>query len=190
MPFYFELAMDFAAVFLKDPPIPGMSQDEVAAIHIYTLEWMEGHSIYEALNTALRMEDRAAMKPYSAYFRLLMHALGKVPRMSGTFLRGLDVNLYGKYAENEIIVWWAFTSCAKGGDPIEKGSFLGKTGTLFNIDASGVDIEPFSAFKKEREALLLPGVELQVRSFAKLPGSTFLVNLKEVKAQDDKAPIK
>jgi len=47
---------------------------------------------------------------------------------------------------------------------LENDLFLGKTSkrTLFNLTTrSGVDIGPFSMYRKEKEILLLPGIRLQ-----------------------------
>merc|ERR1719331_612987 len=56
-------------------PSQPMSAELYAAILLYT-----GNSIYSALNAALRSEDRRKVKKWRTYLRLLLEAMGCMPK--------------------------------------------------------------------------------------------------------------
>lgn len=61
-------------------PKDGLSQDESAAIHLYTLEWnVREHSLYMLLNQTLRTPDRARLVPWFKYLKLFLTAFRKLP---------------------------------------------------------------------------------------------------------------
>ena len=65
---------------------------------------------------------------------------------------------------------------------IENKLFLGKDGTrtLFSIDVkAGVDLGAYSAFKEEKEVILLPGTVLRVKSIADLGNELVIVDLEQ-----------
>jgi hypothetical protein len=61
-------------------PENGLSQDESAAIHLYTMEWMvHDNSLYAMLNRNLRLADRAKLRPWFRYLKLFLTAFFKLP---------------------------------------------------------------------------------------------------------------
>ena len=61
-------------------PKDGLSQDESAAIHLYTIEWdVHENSLYMKLNQTLRLADRAKLQPWFKYLKLFLTAFFKLP---------------------------------------------------------------------------------------------------------------
>jgi hypothetical protein len=61
-------------------PADGLSQDESASIHLYTMEWDEpDQSLYAVLNRALRTPQRQILRPWFKYLKLFLTALFKLP---------------------------------------------------------------------------------------------------------------
>jgi hypothetical protein len=61
-------------------PEDGLSPDESASIHLYTIEWDEHKSsLYMILNRTLRDADRGKLRPWFKYLKLLLTAFFKLP---------------------------------------------------------------------------------------------------------------
>jgi len=61
-------------------PEDGLSPDESASIHLYTLEWdVHENSLYMVLNRTLRMADRTKLQPWFKYLKLFLTAFFKLP---------------------------------------------------------------------------------------------------------------
>ncbi|CAF3976337.1 unnamed protein product, partial [Rotaria sordida] len=71
-------------------PADDLSVDESASIALYTMEW-EPHtnSLYYILNSALRGEDRANLKPWFLYLKLFITALSRLPSLNLSIYRGV-----------------------------------------------------------------------------------------------------
>ena len=58
----------------------GLTQDEAAAIHLYTMEWDEReNSLYMVLNQTLRAADRTKLRPWFKYLKLFLTGFFKLP---------------------------------------------------------------------------------------------------------------
>ena len=58
----------------------GLTNEESAAIHLYTIEWrVAEQSLYAVLNQTLRQANRRALVPWHKYLKLLMTAFFKLP---------------------------------------------------------------------------------------------------------------
>ena len=121
----------------------------------------------------LRARDRAALKSgYFPYTRLLYEGLRVLASTSPRMInRGVKMDVVsldpGAYAEEEVVIWWSFSSCTKKIGVLHNPQFLGSTGdrTIFQIHTRhGVDIGPFSAIQSEAEVLLPAGTALKVTS--------------------------
>ncbi|CAF1488706.1 unnamed protein product [Adineta steineri] len=64
-----------------------LTKDESAAIYLYSM----ASSFFSSLNTALRAENRHALKPWFAYLKLLMTALKTLPSIKAVVWRGVYV---------------------------------------------------------------------------------------------------
>jgi hypothetical protein len=61
-------------------PKDGLSPDESASIHLYTMEWgVHEHSLYMILNRTLRQADRTKLQPWFKYLKLFLTAFFKLP---------------------------------------------------------------------------------------------------------------
>jgi hypothetical protein len=160
-------------------PSDGLSSDESAAIHLYTMQWEEPHpSIYTTLNNILRSEQRESLKPWFRYLKLVLTALYKLPSLKSTIWRGVRGNLRDQYDDDQ--VWWGFSSCTDSVEVMEQ--FIGKSGvrTLFNIECiNGKAIRAHSFYKKENEILLMPGTYLRVVGKWSPAKDLYIIHLRE-----------
>jgi hypothetical protein len=57
-----------------------LTQDESAAIHLYTMEWdVHENSLYMVLNRTLRLADRRKLRPWFKYLKLFLTAFFRLP---------------------------------------------------------------------------------------------------------------
>lgn len=57
-------------------PKNGLTQDESASIHLYTMEWDEcENSLYMVLNRTLRVADRTKLRPWFKYLKAIFNSL-------------------------------------------------------------------------------------------------------------------
>lgn len=64
----------------SEEPDNGLSQDESASIHLYTMEWkVHENSLYAVLNRTLRLVDRRKLQPWFKYLKLFLTAFFKLP---------------------------------------------------------------------------------------------------------------
>lgn len=154
-------------------PADGLTQDESAAIRLYTMEWDaaadESHpSLYSHLNQTLKLIDRGKLRPWLRYLKLFLTALAKLPMQpQQTVWRGVRDNHSADYPEGAKITWWSFSSCTTSLKVLESDLYLGNTGmrTLLSIETFNArSISAHSNFTAEDEILLLPGTFLEVKS--------------------------
>jgi hypothetical protein len=158
--------------------------DQMAAICLYTMDWTpKENSFYHVLNKTLREQDRNRLKPWFQYLHLIMSALTQLPKLQGTFYRGVKVDLRNEYPMHGTVYWWGLSSCTKSVAVLQSDDFLGCSGprTLFAIEtSSAVDISEYSYFRGESEVLLPPARQLKVMGVLPLGGGGHLVQLKEM----------
>ncbi|CAF2956895.1 unnamed protein product, partial [Rotaria sp. Silwood2] len=160
-------------------PADGLTRDESAAIHLYTMQWEEPSvSLYTKLNTILRSKRREPLKPWFRYLKLVLTALFKLPSLKATVWRGVRGNLSDQYDED--IVWWGFSSCTESMRAMEQ--FVGKSGvrTLFTIECiNGKAIQAHSFYNDESEILLLPGTYFRVVDKWSPAKDLYMIHLRE-----------
>ncbi|CAF3606844.1 unnamed protein product [Rotaria sp. Silwood1] len=135
-------------------PQDGLSQDESAAIYLYSME-----SLYCELNRALRDKNRERLVPFFPYLKLFLTALWKLPSEKCIAWRGVKADISDQFEEGETFVWWGLSSCTTTLSVLQSENFLGKKGhrTLFNVECiNGKMIHNHSHFPLESEVLLLP----------------------------------
>ncbi|CAF3731773.1 unnamed protein product [Rotaria sp. Silwood1] len=163
-------------------PADGLTSNESAAIHLYTMHWEEPNvSLYTILNNILRSKRREPLKPWFRYLKLLLTALFKLPSLKTIVWRGVQGNLSDQYDDD--IVWWGFSSCTESLDVTER--FVGKSGirTLFTIECiNGKAIRAHSFYKEESEILLLPGTYLRVVGKSSPAKDLYIIHLRETPA--------
>ncbi|CAF3047771.1 unnamed protein product [Rotaria sp. Silwood2] len=169
-------------------PTDDLTQDESAAIRLYTMEWdsntkAANGSLYAHLNRNLKEIDRTKLHPWFRYLKLFLTALAKLPvAPRQTVWRGLHLNLSKDYLPGDKITWWAFSSCTTSLNVLESNLYLGNVGTrtLFSIEAiNGRTIRAHSHFTTEDEILLLPGTYLEVKSQLNPAPDLYIIHLQQ-----------
>ena len=165
-------------------PVDGLTQNESAAIVLYTIEWDPEHpSLYAVLNNALRLEDRRKLIPWFPYLKLLFTALFKLPSIRGTVWRGVRGDLRSSYKLGATLTWWGFSSCTASIGALTNDQYLGLSGscTLFAIQClNGKAIKRHSYFAQEDEILLLPCTHLKVIDSLSRQDGLHIIHLLEV----------
>ena len=93
-------------------PAGGLTQDESAAIYLYTMQFDNGPSLDHLLNQSLRAEEREELKSWFSFLKLFLTALYKLPSQRETVWRGIrDIDLSSKYKTGTKFVWWGVSSC-------------------------------------------------------------------------------
>lgn len=64
----------------SEEPKDGLTANESASIHLYTMEWdVQENSLYAVLNRTLRLADRRKLQPWFKYLKLFLTAIFKLP---------------------------------------------------------------------------------------------------------------
>jgi hypothetical protein len=166
-------------------PHDELDQQESASIHLYTMQFDGGPSLYHLLNQSLRAENREQLKPWFPFLKLFLTALHKLPSHSKTVWRGVrDVDLSSKYKTGTKFAWWGISSCTTNIEVLESNQFLGKKGqrTLFSIECiNGKSVAPHSYFKNtEKEIILMPGSYFEVIGQLKPGPQLHIIQLQEI----------
>ncbi|CAF4912696.1 unnamed protein product [Rotaria sp. Silwood1] len=175
----------FVAMHNCQNPTEGLTQYESAAIHLYTMQFDSGPSLYQLLNESLRAENRGKLIPWFTFLKLFFTALYKLPSYNGIVWRGIrDVNLSSKYKADTKFVWWGVSSCTTHIEVLESEQFLGKHGqrTLFSIEyINGKSVAKHSYFKNsEKEIILMPGSYFEVIGQLNPVPELCIIQLKEI----------
>ena len=151
-----------------------LTLDESAAVYLYTMD----RPFYQTLNQALRAENPQALGPWSAYLKLLITALRKLPSCSTTMWRGVAGDIGSGFSQNTIHTWDSITSCSSQINVA--ACFAGQKGILFCINAiHGKDITEYCEFQGESEIILMPGTCLRVKAAAPDINGLSVVHLDE-----------
>lgn len=160
-------------------PLDGLTPDESASIHMYTLEWPDEHSsLFSLLNEKLRSEKRNELQSWHLYLKLFLTALHKLPSLKKTIWRGIRGNVIDYYQDD--FIWWGVSSCTETMKVMEK--FVGRSGvrTLFMIECiNGKAIKSHSFYKDENEILLMPGTYLRVMDKWSPANDLYIIHLRE-----------
>ncbi|CAF1206900.1 unnamed protein product [Rotaria sordida] len=165
-----------------EEPADGLTQDESAAIMLYSMGWEPlDECLYFVLNSTLRSPDRRKLNPWLLYLRLFLNGLFRLPSITRTIYRGVKLNLSKSYIMGKTVVWWGFSSCTTSLNVLQSEQFLGKKGTrtMFHIECeSGKDIQNHSFFPSEDEILLLAATQFKVIGCLD-QGDLHIIQLKE-----------
>lgn len=122
-----------------EEPADGLTQDESAAIMLYSMEWTpRPKCLYYLLNTILRSEDRRKLEPWFPYLKLFLNGFNRLPSIQQVVYRGVKMDLSQQYKKGKSIVWWAFSSCTSSVGVLQNEDFLGEVDarTMFNIECN------------------------------------------------------
>ncbi len=90
-------------------PDDGLTQDESAAICLYTMNSKSNdQTLCARLNFALRSKDRSDLIPYFFYLKLFLSALSKLTSVNNTVWRGAKADLTDQYPIGKTVIWWGF----------------------------------------------------------------------------------
>ncbi len=172
-----------------DHPSDGLTRDESAAIHLYTMEWPSGNkSLYTHLNYTLKTAHRQQLIPWHKYLKLFLTALAKLPcAPPQTVWRGVKKDISNEFMRGASVIWWSFSSCTMSLSMLESDLYLGNTGerTLFSIEVfNGRNIRAHSAFDTEDEVLLLPGTYMVVKSLLNPAPDMHIIHMKQEKPEE------
>jgi len=169
-------------------PSDDLTQDESAAIRLYTMEWDTSDSeprssLYTHLNRTLKEINRTKLRPWFRYLKLFLTALAKLPLAPHqTVWRGVRKDQSHDYPPGAESTWWAFSSCTTSLSVLESDLYLGKTGTrtLFSIEVFNArTIRAHSHFVTEDEILLLPGTYFEVKSRLNPAPGLYIIHLSQ-----------
>jgi hypothetical protein len=184
---FFKDIQDYVYVALHNcqNPDDGLDQQESASIHLYTMQFHGGSSLYLLLNQSLRAEDREQLKPWFSFLKLFLTALYKLPSQSKRVWRCVkNIDLTSKYKTGTKFVWWGVSSCTTHIEVLQSNAFLGNHGerTIFSIDCiNGKSIASHSYFKnKEKEIILMPGSYFEVIGQLNPAPQLHIIQLKEI----------
>jgi hypothetical protein len=168
----------------KPQPDHGLTRDESASIILYTMSWTpRDQCLYFVLNRTLRTENREELKPWFLYLKLIITALSRLPSSTEKLIyRGIKLDLSASYLKNKKFDWWGLSSCTSSLEVLQRNQFLGTTGprTLFNIECNGgKDISNHSRYISEKEIIILPGRQFQVKSCLQ-QSDLHIIHLKEI----------
>ncbi|CAF1462503.1 unnamed protein product [Rotaria sordida] len=174
----------FVALHNCQNPANGLTQDESASIHLYTMQFDGGPSLYLLLNQSLRAKNREELKPWFSFLKLFLTALHKLPSKSGIIWRGVrGIDLSFKYKTGTKFAWWGVSSCTTHIEVLESDQFLGKHGqrTLFSIECiNGKSVVAHSYFKNvEKEIILMPGSYFEVIGQLNPASELHIIQLRE-----------
>ena len=183
----FDEIKDYINAALKNcqNPLDGLTEDESAAVHLYTMQLYTGHSLYQILNRSLRAENREELIPWFPYLKLFFTALEKLPSLRKNVRRGVrGINFSSKYTKGMKFHWWSVNSCTTDLQLLNSKKFLGTCGprTLFAIECiNGKSISNHSHFPQEGEVILMPGTYFEVVSILNDAGGDLcIIDLKEI----------
>ncbi|CAF3174249.1 unnamed protein product [Rotaria socialis] len=168
------------------PPEHGLSQDQSAAVHIYTMEWGDT-TLYRVLNRALRSENRQALKIWFPYMKLFDTALNKLPTVKESVWRGISVDIGKNFTKNQIVTWWSVNSCSSSPNVIKNFLDDNKKSTLFLIEAiNGKKVSGYTEYESEDEVILRVGTAFRVKSDPLVQSnSSCIVHLIEIDDNND-----
>ncbi|CAF1222604.1 unnamed protein product [Rotaria magnacalcarata] len=146
------------------PSEHGLTQDQSAAVYIYTMEWGD---------TVLYVDT----------------ALDKLPTIKEVVWRGVPIDIGKNFTKNQIVTWWSVNSCSSSPNVIK--DFLGdnKKSTLFLIEAiNGKNVSGYTEYESEDEVILQMGTEFHVKSDPlDQSNGSYVVHLIEIGNNNDQA---
>lgn len=188
-----DASLKFGENLVRRGKAVGLTVDQAAAIHFYSVEAPVFCPFYSAVNGALggwgSHGGRAAIKHFLPYIKLLTSGLALLPKEKDLVVyRGvrsvpLETMLGGR-GIGDILTWWALVSTTSCDDVLRDSHFLGVGAelgerTVFKITSSGgARIKNFSNFGAEFEYYLQPvGTETQNEEEVLFPpGTSFVID--------------
>ncbi|CAF2670496.1 unnamed protein product [Rotaria sp. Silwood2] len=164
----------------------GLTQDESAAIFLYTIEW-NSSTLYQMINRDLRLEEQSVSKSWLPYLKLFYTALNKLPNAQINVWRSIQEDTIKELEKNNEFIWWNITSCSSSSDVIK--DFIGINSRLLVIKTTtGKDISNYSNFPDQHEIILCPGTRL--RFMKNIQDLTYLQEITDESERKTSLPVK
>ena len=162
-------------------PADGLTVDESASIHLYSMESPDQHaSFYSLLNEKLRSEKRKELTSWYSYMKLFLTALHKLPSLKMIVWRGIRGNVHLSYEKNSTCIWWGVSSCTETMDVMKKFLRDCDHRTIFMIECiHGKKIKPHAFYPTEDEIILMPGTYLRVIDKSRVSSDLDIIHLRE-----------
>ena len=173
----------------------GMSEDEVIALILYTIEAVpREESLYYLMSAALRGKNRSGVSEWRDFIWLLLHAMRKIEKPSErSVYRGIKIEsgMFGSSRPDLTtgldVTWSGFSSTASTIDVMN--TFLGTEGEriMYDIELTeplARDIRPFSLFPSENELLLPPNFSFEIVSTNDVGHGLTMVQCKQTETLD------
>ncbi|CAF2639469.1 unnamed protein product [Rotaria sp. Silwood2] len=120
----------------------GLTEDESAAIYLYTDDWGD-QSLHNVLNRTLQTRNKIQLEPWLDFLKLFYTALEKLPNVKETLWRGLPIDISKKLEEDDELILCCVTSCSLSIDIM--GCFLENNPILCSIESfNGKDIRDYT----------------------------------------------
>lgn len=188
-----ETSIKFGENLVRRGKSAGLTVDQAATLHLYSVEAPKDCPFYSTLNGALggwgAHGGRAAVPHYLPYIKLARSGLALLPKQKGLVVyRGVRSvsleTLLGGRGVGDTLTWWAFTSTTSCSDVLRDSFFLGMGAefgerTVFKMTVNnGASIKNFSDFGADFEYYLQPvGSTAQNEEEILLPpGTTFVID--------------
>ena len=175
-------------------PRGAMSDDEVVAVVLYTMEETpREQSLYYLMNQALRSMDRGGVREWRDFIWLLLHAMKKIPiPEERSVYRGLkfEPGYAGKKPNLTVgheVMWSAFSSTATTINVMQ--DFVGRSGERILYDIKLTEpvarkLQAFSLFPNENELLLPPNFSFKIVATNNFGGGLTMVQCQQTETLD------
>ena len=147
-------------------PLSLVVEDDLCALALYTKMDGDPNNFYSVANRIMRQQTLGTtLNAILPMVRLMLCAMVKLDKFSGSVWRGIKLDLSGEYENGQEITWWSFSSTTYHMEMLEQPDFLGASGprTLFQISTNcGTLLEPYSFAPWQKEVLLPPGLRFRI----------------------------
>lgn len=161
-----------------------LSEDEILAIMLYTLEWKPStNSVHFRLNQALESKDSEKLNVWLPYFRLLLHCLRKISTNEPKeVFRVIRKNLSSYYSDGDREYAQAsILSCTTNKQLLQELGDQSKHLTIIKMRSrSAIDVSQYSVNPEEREHIILPSCRFKVISIEKKSKKRVMIELEEI----------
>ena len=142
------------------PSEHNLTQDESAAIFLYTMKW-DNDLFYATMKRDLASKVPTIAQAWSSYLMLFDRALQKLPSRQLIVWRGMNGDVCTTWKKNDLLIWRRHMSCSSSATIIRDG--FKSNSKLCSIAAiNGKEISLYSQYPNEHEVILCPDTRLRV----------------------------
>ncbi|UJR13113.1 hypothetical protein I4U23_000137 [Adineta vaga] len=140
----------------------GLTEDESAAIYIYSMRNDEQNGVYDLLEKAWESRERSVMKPWFKYLRLFQSALDKLPNVKGKIWQGILFNKNDQtILEDSLELYSCMSMCALTKEEVVNFFKEESKSKLILISFESIDGKDMSDYtKNSKEVIIWPGYKI------------------------------